>query len=158
MPGETARDTGLSTVAEIKRGLYECIDRFHGELVTRSASINEISELFEAISTNTLINFDEHQLKAPIERLCAAYDEISATELSLEIPRLRRHLRTANFDLENIARPPPGDKTWRAIEFLEFVIKYDFVEYVPNISLSLRLFLTICVSVASCERSFSKLS
>ena len=86
----------------------------------------------------------------------AVYDEISATKLSLEIPRLRRHLRAANFDLE-IARPAPGDKHRRALEFLEFIVEYDYLESLPNFALSLQLFLTICVSVASCDCSFSKL-
>ena len=63
-------------------------------------------------------------------------------------PKVRDHEKSSNH-LDH--------KTWRAIEFLEFIVKYDFVESVPNIALSLRLFLTICVSVASCERSFSKL-
>ena len=88
--------------------------------------------------------------------MCTVYYEISATELSLEIPRLRRHLRAANFDLE-IARPPPGDKHRRAFEFLEFIVEYDYLESLPNIALSLQLFLTICGSVVSCDRSFSKL-
>ena len=33
----------------------------------------------------------------------------------------------------------------------------DFRESLPNVTEALKLFLTICVSVASCERSFSKL-
>ena len=36
MPGEEARDIGLSLQGEIRRGMLECIDRFYEELVTRS--------------------------------------------------------------------------------------------------------------------------
>ena len=35
--------------------------------------------------------------------------------------------------------------------------KRDFTESLSNLALSLKLFLTVCVSVALCERSFSKL-
>lgn len=36
-------------------------------------------------------------------------------------------------------------------------MEWDFLESLPYLSVSLQLFLTICVSMASCERSFSKL-
>lgn len=48
-------------------------------------------------------------------------------------------------------------KHWTVLQFLQFIIKWDFVESLPYHTLTLRFFLTICVSVASCERSFSKM-
>ena len=42
------------------------------------------------------------------------------------------------------------------LRMLEFIAEWDFVESLPTLSISLRMFLTICVSVASCERSLSK--
>ena len=47
--------------------------------------------------------------------------------------------------------------TWNAKQFLEFIAKWSFFETLPNLTVIFRLFLTICVSVASCERNFSKL-
>ena len=44
------------------------------------------------------------------------------------------------------------------LRMLEFIAEWDFVESLPTLSISLRMFLTICVSVASCERGFSKLN
>lgn len=41
---------------------------------------------------------------------------------------------------------------------LDFIIEMDLQESVPNLCVALRIFLTICVSIASCERSFSKLN
>jgi len=43
------------------------------------------------------------------------------------------------------------------LELLQFIQKYNLGNYVPNIVIILRIFLTIAVSVATCERSFSKL-
>jgi len=43
------------------------------------------------------------------------------------------------------------------LELLQFVQKYNLGNSVPNIVVMLRIFLTIAVSVATCERSFSKL-
>lgn len=48
-------------------------------------------------------------------------------------------------------------KDWAILDVLQFIVEWDFMESLPNLTLSLKLFLTICVSVASCERSFSKL-
>jgi len=40
---------------------------------------------------------------------------------------------------------------------LQFIHKYNLGNSVPNIVIMQRIFLTIAVSVATCERSFSKL-
>jgi len=82
--------------------------------------------------------------------LTTFYDELSEVELLKEIPRLRRHLKAADIYLDNA-------KEWSVFDVLKFIVEWDFLESLPTLSLSLRLFLTICVSVASCERSFSKL-
>ena len=42
-------------------------------------------------------------------------------------------------------------------ELLQFIQKYNLENTVPNIVIMLRIFLTIAVSVTTCERSFSKL-
>ena len=43
------------------------------------------------------------------------------------------------------------------MDLLQFLHSYSSTEVYPNIEISLRLFLTLPVTVASCERSFSKL-
>ena len=43
------------------------------------------------------------------------------------------------------------------LELLQFIQKYNLGNSVPNIVIMLRIFLAIAVSVATCERSFSKL-
>ena len=44
-----------------------------------------------------------------------------------------------------------------ALDSLTFITEWDLTETLRMLSLTIRLFLTVCVSVASCERSFSKL-
>jgi len=46
----------------------------------------------------------------------------------------------------------------RPIEFLQFIQKYKLGNSVPNIVIMLRIFLTIAVSAATCQKSFSKLT
>ena len=105
MPGEEARDIGLSLQGEIRRGMLECIDRFYEELVTRSNAMYKIAELFKDVSPSSLIDDTEDQLKISVKALCLFYDEVSETDILLEIPRLRRHLRAAKYNLENIKKP-----------------------------------------------------
>ncbi|KAM9311655.1 zinc finger MYM-type protein 1-like [Gastrophryne carolinensis] len=151
MAGEPARDAGRTSLQEEnKRAMLECIDRFHLELQTRLRAILEVAGMFEAIQAKSLISATEEELKVSIPKLTNFYDEVSESELLLEIPRLRRHLTAAKLDLDKVT-------DWTALQVLTFIAEWDFIESLPHLSLCLKLFLTICVSVASCERSFSKL-
>jgi len=42
------------------------------------------------------------------------------------------------------------------LELLQFIQKYNLGNSVPSIVIKLRIFLTIAISVATCERGFSK--
>ena len=57
----------------------------------------------------------------------------------------------AGIDLEKV-------KDWSMLRMLEFIAEWDIIESLPTLSLSLRMFLNICVSVDSCEITFSKLN
>ena len=45
-----------------------------------------------------------------------------------------------------------------SLKLLQFIQKYNLGISVPNIVIMLRIFLTIAVSVATCERGFAKLN
>ncbi|CAH2222605.1 zinc finger MYM-type 1-like [Pelobates cultripes] len=77
-------------------------------------------------------------------------DEEEEETVRLSVERLLRHLEAAKISVEEA-------KKWTALQFLEFLVKWDYCESLPNLSLCLRFFLTLCVSIASCEISFSKL-
>ncbi|XP_073491308.1 uncharacterized protein [Aquarana catesbeiana] len=151
MAGEQARDAGgIRLQDEDKRAMLECIDRFHYELQIRLRAIMEVAAMFEAVQAKSLIYETEEKLKVSIPKLTTFYDKISESELLIEIPRLRRHLKAAKINLEEV-------KDWSALQVLTFIAEWDFIESLPTLSLCLKIFLRICVSVASCERSFSKL-
>ena len=96
-----------------------------------------------------MLSANTEELKIAVSKFAAFYDEVSETELLMEIPRLRRHLKAASVTLS---------KDWLALDFFKFIVEWDFIESLPNLTVALKLFMTICVSVASCERSFSKLN
>ena len=106
--------------------------------------------MFEAVQPKILLSASEEELLVSVPKLTFFYVELSEDELLKEIPRLRRHLKAADIDLKKAM-------DWSVLDILKFIAKWDFIESLPTLSLGLQLFLTVCVSVASCERSFSKL-
>ena len=91
--------------------------------------------------------FIEQRINALVE----IYDEIDGDELKTEVRRLRKHVlisRENNHDIDNNSI---------AIDLLKWMVKWGFTESLPNLSIVSRIFLTMCISIASCERSFSKL-
>ncbi|CAH2312268.1 zinc finger MYM-type 1-like [Pelobates cultripes] len=137
LPGEKANDAGLTLPEEMKRAMFECLDHFHHELEIRS-------------QPNSLVMATEKDIRNYTPKMTEIFDEFSNEDIFSEIERLRRHLEAAKISAEEA-------KKWTALQFLVFIVKWDYCESLPNLSLCLRFFLTLCVSIASCERSFSKL-
>lgn len=150
MPGESAHDAGLSIQEEIRRSMFECIDRFIQELSQRYMAIKQINNIFQIIETKFMLEASDDSLGVALDNLVQIYDEFDKELVFQEIKRYRRHVRATDTSVDVAGR-------WTAQEILQFIIKWDFSESLPCISLILQYFLTICISVASCERSFSKL-
>ncbi|XP_042210127.1 uncharacterized protein LOC121857953 [Homarus americanus] len=151
MPGEMARDAGLTMQEEIRRSMFECLDRFSLELDARSEAMHNILSIFEAIQPSYMLSAkEEQQLQGNISNssMTKIFNEISDEDVMVEIMQLCRHMEAAKIT-------PEEANKWIVLQFLKFIVKWDFCETLPNLSLCLRFFLTICVSVASCERSFS---
>ena len=54
MPGENARDEGLSLQQDLRRCIFECIDKFYQELTMRSASMETMNERFAAVQLSLI--------------------------------------------------------------------------------------------------------
>ena len=78
------------------------------------------------------------------------YEEISSGDMLNEIPRLRGFLQAANVPKEVALK-------WSSLRLLQFIAEYELPDSIPNLTSALRFCLPLCVSVASCERSFSKI-
>jgi len=104
--------------------MLECLDRFHIELDTRRTAVNDILLTFCAVQPDSLICANNEEMQFSVAKLTAVYEELSQEDLCLEIPRLRRHLQAAEINLEEA-------KHWTALQFLQFISKWDFVESLP---------------------------
>lgn len=157
MPGENSgTDAGLTLLEEIEREQLETIDRLHFEIVRRTKQLKEYANRFGFLRVSVLLNANDKDeyVRNQIEHVCSVYPELNAEEMLVEIKRLQRHLasfQSATPELENEIRK------WGVLELLQFIVKWCSVESFTNITILLRIFLTVAVSVATCERSFSKL-
>jgi hypothetical protein len=154
MDGEEASDVGLTFEDEIKRELTEVVDRLKEEIHRRFDHVQLLYDKFGFLSSTVLLSDDQHNfIEDKIRNLVATYGEIDAVELQLEIARLRRLVAVANSSGTAIK----FDETQTMLQLLQWIVQWGYVEMLPNLVVVLRIFLTLCVSVASCERSFSKL-
>ena len=80
-----------------------------------------------------------------------SYDELSAKDMLKEIARPRRFLKAAKVTKEEFLG-------WTFLRFVDFVIEYELSDLLPNLTVAIRFFLTLSVSVPSCKRSFFKLT
>ena len=148
MDGEMSRDVGLTAKEEMEKVIKGTVDRLFNELKTRSVRLMEIDEKFgflldvEGLCFTTEINHLKDQLKKFGEVYSS---DVDGRELYEEILDCRMLLTSRN---EKISSPE---------QLLMFIVEYGDENVFPNMRIALQILLTVAVSVASCERSFSKL-
>ncbi|XP_065562425.1 uncharacterized protein LOC136028510 [Artemia franciscana] len=130
--------------------MFERIDTFQLEINTRCQGMEEISLRFAILETRNLLKSSEIEVLKLVGCLVNKYEEISLGDILNEIPPLRRFLQAANH-LEEVALK------WSSLRLLQFIVEYELPDTIPNLTLALRFYLTLCVAVASCKRSLSKL-
>ena len=153
MPGENADDVGLSLQMEVRREQLQIMDTLHEEMDRRSSHMLEVNARFGFLTNMELLmdsNKDD-DIGSAIDLLTATYTDISGEELMNEVRRLRRHIKSFETQTGETV------ETWTALDLIQWVVKWGHETSFFNLLVSLRTFLTMCVSVASCERSFSKL-
>ena len=153
MYDENCSDSGLSLIQETRREQFQAIDKLAVEIENRTMQMNSLHELFSFLEIQTLIDTEKDDvIKRHIQRLCEKYSELHISPMTAEVYRIRRHI--ALFQEVN---PDSNISTWTALDVLSWIIKWKLQESLSNIVVALRIFLTITVTNASCERSFSKL-
>ncbi|XP_018494653.1 zinc finger MYM-type protein 1-like [Galendromus occidentalis] len=138
-------DASLSYSQEIRRDMYASMDRITQEVKSRFNQIHSIAEKYEFLIPRNLLNADY---------LCTLEEHSKDIDLELFVfERVRLQTLVASADDEEQAQI----RTKGPFELLQFIQRYALGSSLPNIVVLLRIFLTLAISVASCERSFSKL-
>ncbi|CAM1308417.1 Uncharacterised protein r2_g1833 [Pycnogonum litorale] len=148
MPGELARDAGLSSEEEIVRVMKNVFDRLQHEMSTRFSRLKDLNNKFGfLLDVKTLLSdTDEDAMRRNCADFANFYDtDINGNELFIEIGDCR-------MLLSNRTKALPETP----LDLLGFIVFYGD-DVFPNLRISLQILLTIAVSIASCERSFSKL-
>ena len=154
-------DAGLDIKTDLCRLLYEAIDKLRQEIERRYVQINTLYTDFGFICNMEMLLSDvenKEVLQKGIDDLHLKYpNHFNADDLLEEMALLRKRLlNEVSMNFQHEKRRKELQK-FSVLDLLNWVIKTGAKEAFGNIVVVLQLVLTIAVSVASCERSFSKL-
>ena len=124
---------------------YVIVDAVVAGLSTRYDAAYKIDDMFGFLWRYLALT--EQQILAACVSLAKKYkDDISQDELREDMLHLKT-IHAANF----------GDESLSQFSLLNKISKFKLGEIFPNVCIALRIFCTLPVTVASAERSFSKL-
>ena len=148
MAGENLIDAGLTEKEEIDRVMKVTLDRLHKEMAERFTRLHDTDAKFGfLLDVEGLCYGVDSELKQKCESLCEFYSsDIDGQQLYEEI-----------LDCRMLLSSRTNIKITRPEELLKFIVQYGDESVFPNLRISIQIMLTIAVSIASCERSFSKM-
>ena len=127
--------------------MLEAMDQFRSEAEKRFREMCLLIEVFGSLNPRTLLRSDSIEIDmGKFEKMYA--DDVNFTESKLEIARFDRLVQSSGFTCKNDAT---------ALDVLQWSSKHRLCESTSYLFMSLKLYLTVAVSIASCEISFSKL-
>ena len=134
----------------VSRVLKMILDCFQQELTTRFRRLNDLNKKFGfLLDVRKLLKRDGDENQESLQQHCLNlgnfYSNISGTELFTKIA-----------DCQMLLKSRGGPIPATPLDLLSFVLLYGD-DVFPNLRIALQILLTIAVSIASCERSFSKL-
>ena len=102
MPGEHAEDAGLSVVEEVRRCMFQALDRFKVETETSFTSIHYLNYMFGFLNPHALLQSEGH--KGFTKAFKSTYDdEVDFLELAVEIDRFKRRVRSSETTFDRNA-------------------------------------------------------
>ena len=153
MDGEETINVDLSADDAIRRDMIEVVDRLKVEMNDRFKQINLSCKfgflLLPVLLDATNDNFIDETIDTIVTLY--GYDEINAEEIKCEVRRLRRVILLSKSNKNNDCKEL--DKS-TVLNLLKWIVKWGFMELLPNFTVLLRIFLTLCISVATSEGSF----
>ncbi|KAL7644448.1 UNVERIFIED_CONTAM: hypothetical protein RMT77_005280 [Armadillidium vulgare] len=123
--------------------MYISLERIVHDMTSRFRQLHDLSGKFSFLTPSKLLN------PQYVCDLGSALDEIDQAEFLVERQRLQNFIDASDRQ-ESLTKEG-------SLELLRLIQEFSLSISVPNIIIMLRLFLTLAISVTSCERSFSKL-
>nr|CAH7713843.1 unnamed protein product [Callosobruchus chinensis] len=142
-------DTGydISQQQSFKIQINEAIDTIISELKWRFEKLRDIQNSFGFLTLKHITGYSVEELKKHAADLSIKYSaDINATEFWSEIETLKSQVEaTTLFD---------KCECQSSMGLLKAMVELDLKEMFPNVVVAIKIFLTMPVNVASCERSF----
>jgi len=150
MPGELEADAALTAQEETRRVMKSALDTIAAGLDTSFQQLEYLHKTFGfLLDTETLVTADAIDLD-DLQRKCTDFatafpDDVDGARLVDEIQDCRIL----------VSRRVGVDVT--ALGILKFIASFDENDVFSNLKVGLQILLTVSISVAGCERSFSKM-
>jgi hypothetical protein len=139
----------LSALQTFRQECFLVLDRVSAEIKKRFEAMTKISTNFKMIIPKHLRAATVEEISLSVENLCDLYkDDFDSAELKRELGTLKNWLPTILAGDPETADPR---------ELLNAILDFRMQSAFVNVCIAIRIFLTIPVTVASAERSFSKL-
>lgn len=138
----------LSQQNEFKKDIFEVYDRILTELYNRFENMSEINENFGFLYGSSLMDHSMEYIQKCAADLSLKYEtDLNSSDFISEI----KDFKCQAFSLL------PDLRAATPLALLQLITTYSLRAEYPNVETALRMFLTLPITVATCERSFSKL-
>lgn len=132
-----------------KNSCYYILDNILMQLEERFQCIQQVAKEFYFLTGEGLLTLSEKNLEKEGITLSKKYLEIDGNQFLNELKCLKNQLSTFCEETD--------PKSLYHIDILNILGRWDLQESYPNVELAIRTFITMPTTVASAERSFSKL-
>ncbi|XP_049336309.1 zinc finger MYM-type protein 1-like [Astyanax mexicanus] len=146
---ELTEDQRLTNLEEIFKVnvFYMCIDTVVSQVRTRFHGMDSVTRKFQFLCPTELLRASDEALNESAQTLAAIYNEDLSSEFSSQLLSFRNALGS---EIKTVS-------TVKGLFELLLLRHSSILSSVTDVATALKLFLTIPVTVASAERSFSKL-
>ncbi|CAI6364414.1 unnamed protein product [Macrosiphum euphorbiae] len=146
MSGENSSGEDISADQFLTLEYYKVLDNMMAQMKWRFEQLSNIADDFQFLSAHSLSVTPVEKMKKYAADLAIKYNEDIDQEIINEIEFFKYQVKAILPDLNATA-----------LNILNAIKKYELDSTCPNLMTAHRLFLTMPVTVASGERSFSKL-
>ncbi|MBW0529459.1 hypothetical protein O181_069174 [Austropuccinia psidii MF-1] len=143
---ETKTNETSETIVKLQ--CYQSLDSIITSLKWRFEKLSNISSNFSFLCGRNLSSMEIDDIKKWSDDLALLYSvDLNGGELFTEVQSFKFQASTLISSF----------KTATSYDFLKCIHQHSLQDVYPNLEVALRIFLTMPVTTASCERSFSKL-
>ena len=142
LDGVAIIDENITFQEELRRELFQVVDKLRNEINKRFEQMDTINKKFGFLQLEIIMDTNRDKfIKQSINALADVYNEVDGDELKLEIHRLRRYVLVSRNNNQGVIC---GNCT--ILVLLQWMVKWGFIESLPNLIIAIRIFLTMSIN------------